>query len=100
MIALLSCSIDLLASDNDDISSTGGLLHKDSVCISIDDIRKANAKMIEAKYLKVINAKQDTIVNNYKNLNNQLTNKNKIYKKQRNIAIGATILFIIISIFK
>ena len=46
MIVLLNCSTSWCQNDNTTISSTGGLTVKsDSVLISYDDLRKANAKI-------------------------------------------------------
>lgn len=113
MIALLSCSINLLAS-NTDINythiSTGGVvvedsIAKDSVLISYDDLRLANSKLIELDYEKKINTNLRSIIVNdsiiiqhYKTSNTLL---NKSYKKaihQRNIAIGGGIAFSIVTL--
>ena len=59
MIALVSCSINLSASDSDTIPSTGGVkqdsLCRDSISISYCDLRKVNAKLIELEYEKSYN---------------------------------------------
>lgn len=107
MIVLLSCSISSLARNNDDNPLTGELVQSnDSILISYDDLRLANAKMIELDFLKQTNSKlneiilNDTaIINSYKTLNTNLTNDCKKYIKQRNIAIGtgAAVAVVLIS---
>lgn len=86
------------------IISTGGF-NDDSVVVSYNDLRNANAKMIELKYIKNINVKLNNIISNdsiiieqqSKNLN-YYKKKTKKYKTSRNIAtggfIGALVLFI------
>ena len=65
MIVLLNCSTSWCQNDNTTISSTGGLTVKsDSVLISYDDLRKANAKMVELKYEKEINDSLRSIISN------------------------------------
>lgn len=51
MIVLLSCSIN--SSSKVYIPFTGGLEH-DSIKVAIDDIRKANTKLIELSYEKIL----------------------------------------------
>ena len=46
---------------NADILSTGGL-DSDSVVVAYNDLRKANAKMIERIYLLKVNKLQDSII--------------------------------------
>jgi hypothetical protein len=109
MIALLSCSTNLLISSVAANSSTGGI-PEDSLTISYDDLRKANSKLIELKYEKEINSNlRDIIYNdsiaisNYKiaidRMDEQYSKQIKKVKKQRNVAggigIGAIILLII-----
>lgn len=90
MIVLLStCSISWCQNQS-----------KDSVLIAIEDLRIANAKMVELDYEKAINEELRNILKTDSNLINALQNNldacentcqdsiNKI-KKQRNIAIGA-----------
>ena len=106
MIVLLGCSINLSANNIDIDSlhpSTGDVVQpKDSVLISYDDLRRANAKLIELDYERKINNNLRNIIYNdsivikdYQVLNEKI---NKDYKKairQRNIAIGgAAALFI------
>lgn len=114
MIALLSCSTNLLISSVSANSSTGGLkqdsLAHDSILISYNDLRKANSKLIELEYEKAINEHLRDIVNNDSvaivGLRNRIYNNEREYnkiveqiKKQRNVAggigIGALILLII-----
>lgn len=114
MIALLSCSTNLLISSVAAISSTGGLkpdsLIHDSILVSYDDLRKANSKLIELEYEKAINEHLRTIVTNdsiaIDGLKLRIYNDEQDYnrrvekvKKQRNVAsgvgIGAIILLII-----
>lgn len=92
--------------ENDTISFTGELTTSDSVVsISIDDLRVANAKMIELKYEKEINASLKEIISNDSITINALKQKvdynqaqsNK-YKKQRNIAGGTSVGLLILLI--
>lgn len=62
MILLLSYSKSW-CQNNATIPSIGG---RDSVLVSYDDLRKANAKMIELKYEKQINDSLRNIINNDK----------------------------------
>ena len=62
MIVLLSCSCNWLKI-NVAYSSTGGL-NEDSVLVSFDDLRAANAKMIELEYEKRINKELNNIISN------------------------------------
>ena len=109
MIALLSYSTSW--SKNDwHISSTGDV--NDSVYISVDDLRVANAKMIELKREKEINAELKKIVTNDSLVIELLREdiyaietihqeKEKKIKKERNIFIGTnigTILLLILSL--
>ena len=65
MIVLLSCSTSWCRNDNATISSTGEhTASPDSVLISFDDLRKANAKMVELKYQKEINDSLRSIIKN------------------------------------
>ena len=106
MIALLGCSINLLASNinmNYTHTSTGDVvvdysIAKDSVLISYDDLRLANSKLIELDYEKKINnnlrsiiVNDSIIIQNYKRLNIQLNKDCKKYIHQRNIVIGGGI---------
>lgn len=65
MIVLLSCSTSWCQNDNATISSTGELTATpDSVLIAFDDLRKANAKMVELKYQKEINDSLRSVIKN------------------------------------
>lgn len=65
IVLLLSCSKNLQAATNDGIPSTGGVECSDSAVIAVPTllIKKANAKMIERKYLLLITNEQDSIIN-------------------------------------
>lgn len=74
---------------------------EDSVLLSYEDIRTANSKLIELNYEKEINYKLRTIIENDRKTladinakNSALNERNKQIKKQRNIAVGTTILFV------
>lgn len=108
MIVLLSCSINLLASNtnmNHTYLSTGGVVVEDSVLVSYDDLRLANSKLIELDYEKKINTtlrsiivNDSIIIQHYKSSNALM---NKSYKKairQRNIAIGGGVVFSIVTL--
>ena len=112
MIVLLSCSTSWCQNDNATISSTGELsATPDSVLISFDDLRKANAKMVELKYQKEINdslrsiiKNDDIIMREYSRNVDALKKQVKQAKRQRNLAIGggvlATLSMAILAIFK
>ena len=114
MIALLSYSTNLLASDDATNSSTGGFkqdsLTTDSVLIAYDDLRKVNVKLIELDYERQINKKYKEIISNdsvaISGLRSRIIRIDSDYsrnirniKTQRNVAsgigIGAIILLII-----
>lgn len=65
IVLLLNYSKNLQAATNDDIPSTGGVECSDSAVIAVPAllIKKANAKMIERKYLLLITNEQDSIIN-------------------------------------
>lgn len=82
---------------------------QDSILVSYDDIRAANAKMVELKYEKEVNKRLKDIVNNdsiiidgYRNnirvIENNYKKDIKQVKKQRNVAIGTTITSVILLI--
>ena len=108
MTVLLSCSINLSSSGQVANSSTGGL--GDSVKVSINDLRKANIKLIQLDYEKAINNNLRQIIVNDSVLAEQarqryilLDRTCKKIKKQRNIGVGVaigSILLFIISIIK
>ena len=112
MIVLLSCSTSWCQNDNATISSTGELTASpDSVLIAFDDLRKANAKMVELKYQKEINdslrsiiKNDDVIMREYSRNVDALKKQVKQVKRQRNIAIGggvlATLSMALLAIFK
>ena len=111
MIVLLNCSTSWCQNDNTTISSTGGLTVKsDSVLIAYDDLRKANAKMVELKYEKDINdslrsiiAKDEIIIGEYNHkvdaLNKQIKQENRKYKVAVwggffiSLSLGALLIF-------
>ena len=112
MIVLLSCSISWCQNDNATISFTGELTASpDSVLIAFDDLRKANAKMVELKYEKEINdslrsiiKNDDIIMRKYSSNVDALKKQVKQVKRQRNLAIGggvfATLSMALLAIFK
>ena len=112
MIVLLSCSTSWCQNDNATISSTGELTASpDSVLIAFDDLRKANAKMVELKYEKEINdslrsiiKNDDIIMREYSRNIDALKKQVKQVKRQRNLAIGggvlATLSMALLAIFK
>ena len=112
MIVLLSCSTSWCQNDNATISSTGELTATtDSVLIAFDDLRKANAKMVELKYEKEINdslrsiiKNDDLIMREYSRNVDALKKQVKQVKRQRNLAVGggilATLSMALLAIFK
>lgn len=108
MTVLLSCSMNLSSNGQVANSSTGVL--GDSVKVSINDLRKANIKLIQLDYEKAINNNLRQIIVNDSVLAEQarqryilLDRTCKKIKKQRNIGVGAaigSILLFIISIIK
>lgn len=112
MIVLLSCSTSWCQNDNNTIPSTGELTATpDSVLIAFDDLRKANAKMVELKYEKEINdslrsiiKNDDIIMREYSRNVDALKKQVKQVKRQRNLAIGggvlATLSMALLAIFK
>lgn len=103
MIALLSYSINLLASEHDTIPSTG---RQDSVLIAYNDLRKVNSKLIELEYEREINSKYKKVISNdsvaISSLNSRIVCIDSIYtrkirniKKQRNV-VGSVGIFSII----
>lgn len=108
MTVLLSCSINLSSNAQAINSSTGEL--SDSVKVSINDLRKANTKLIQLDYEKAINKNLRQIIVNDSVLAEQARQKYilldrscKKIKKQRNIGVGAaigSILLFIVSIIR
>ena len=83
MIVLLSYSTSWCQNDNTTISSTGELTAKsDSVLIAYDDLRKANAKMVELKYEKEINDSLRSIIANDQIIIGEYIHKVDALKKQ------------------
>ena len=109
MIVLLSCSTSLSSRGQTINSSTGGFTD-DSIKVAINDLRKANIKLIQLDYEKAINNNLRQIIVNDSVLAEQarqryilLDRTCKKIKKQRNIGVGAaigSILLFIISIIK
>jgi len=108
-IVLSNYSISWCQNENDTIPSKGELIaHTDSVLISFDDLRKANAKMVELKYEKEINDSLRSIITNDDKIireydRNAYALKKQIIqvKRERNIAIGggvAAALSLVISL--
>ena len=106
MIVLLSYSTNLLANESDSIPSTGG---QDSILIAYSDLRKVNAKLIELEYEREINKNLRDIVNNdsiaistlksgISRISADADKRVKVAKKQRNVAIGASIVSIVLLI--
>lgn len=59
IVLLLSCSINLFGNN----PFTGEQINSDTcICVDIQNIRKANDKLIERKYLLKVNAAQDSII--------------------------------------
>ena len=109
MIVLLSCSTSLSSRGQTINSSTGGFTD-DSIKVSINDLRKANIKLIQLDYEKDINKNLRQIIENDSVLAEQarqryilLDRSCKKINKQRNIAYcssGVAILLLILSLLK
>ena len=99
-IVLSSYSISWSKNDNDTIPSKGELtVRTDSVLVSFDDLRKANAKMVELKYEKEINdslrsilTNDDKIIGEYRRNYDAVKKQITQVKRQRNIAVGGGFL--------
>lgn len=83
-------------------SSTGGVYPYDSVLVSYNDLRSANAKIIELKYTKEANSKLKDIIRNdsiiqvkQANIINTTNKKVKRLKKERNVFGGISIISIL-----
>lgn len=105
MIVLLNCFINLSANNNHNLSTGEIITLKDSVLIAYDDLRIVNSKLIELDYEKQINItfrniinNDSVIINDYKNITNQLNKDCKKYINQRNIAISAGVILFITSL--
>lgn len=107
MIVLLSYSIN--SSSKVHIPFTGGL-EQDSIKVAIDDLRKANTKLIELSYEKDINKNLRQIIVNDSILAEQarqryilLDRSCKKVTKQRNVACysaAGAIILLILSLIK
>ena len=107
MIVLLSYSIN--SSSKVYMPFTGGLEH-DSIKVAIDDLRKANIKLIELSYEKDINKNLRQIIVNDSVLAEQarqryilLDRSCKKVTKQRNVACcsaAGAIILLILSLIK
>lgn len=63
ILLLFNCFLNLQANDTNISPFTGKQEYKDTcICIPIDNIRSANDKMIERKYLIKINLAKDSII--------------------------------------
>ena len=83
MIVLLSCSTSWSKNEHNQILSTGESTHSsDSVLVSYEDLRKANAKMVELKYQKEINDSLRSIIANDDIIRREYDNNINILKKQ------------------
>ena len=99
-IVLLSYSSSWCQNENDTIPSTGErIANPDSVLIAFDDLRKANAKMVELKYQKEINdslrsiiKNDDVIMREYSRNVDALKKQIKHVKKERNFIAGGGLL--------
>ena len=109
-IALLSCSTSWCQTNKDaSLSSTGGVEQTDTVCIPVELLKVANAKMVELEYEKQINENLRAVVSNDSIIINDLrntiehnevvytTNINKV-ETQRNIAIGTSAVLLVLFI--
>lgn len=112
MTVLLNCFTSWCQNDNHHISSTGGLnSNMDSVFVSINDIRKANTKMVELKYEKEINdslrsiiVNDEEIMREYKRninaLQKQIKQENRKYKVAVWGGVFATLSLVVAIIVK
>ena len=107
MIALLSYSSSWCQSNASFLPT--GELKQDSVLVSIDDLRKANAKMTELKYEKELNTNLREALKNDEVIINTLKEENYFDKKQLkkykvqtivlgSVTLGLTILSLVLAI--
>lgn len=103
MIVLLSYSSSW--SESNAHPSFTGEVTNDSVLVAIDDLRAANAKMIELRYEKEINLGLKEIIKNdsvaivaLREDNSVITEQAKKYKRQRNVAGGASGVLVLLLI--
>lgn len=104
MTVLLSCSTSLSSKANQHVPFTG---REDSIYVSIDDIRKANSKLIQLEYEKDINASLREYIRNDSIIIKQarqecelLRGKNNKVVKQRNAAVGGSLVILLLLIMK
>lgn len=83
-------------------SSTGDVYPDDSVLVNYNDLRSANAKIVELKYTKEINSKLKDIIRNdsiiqvkQASIINTTNKKVKRFKNERNIFAGVSIISIL-----
>lgn len=105
MIALLSCSTNLYSKEFHLSNLSTGGLSCDSVKVAINDLRKANAKLVELEYEKDINKNLRQIIVNDSILAEQarqqyllLDRSCKKVKKERNAAFGGASVAIVLLI--
>lgn len=109
-IALLSCSTSWCQIDNaPSFSSTGGVEQTDTVCIPVELLKIANAKMVELEYEKQINENLRVVISNdsiiIDDLRNTIEHNEVVYtdninkvETQRNIAIGTSAILLVLFI--
>lgn len=109
-IALLSCSTSWCQIDNAaSLSSTGGVQVNDTICIPVELLKVANAKMVELEYEKQINENLREVVYNdsivIDDLCNTIEHNEVVYtaninkvETQRNIAIGTSAILLVLFI--
>ena len=109
-IAQLSCFTSWCQVDNAaSLSSTGGVQVNDTVCIPVELLKVANAKMIELEYEKQITENLREVVYNdsivITDLRNTIEHNEIIYnntitkiEKQRNIAFGTSAVLLVLFI--
>lgn len=104
MIVLLSCSTSLSSKANNQTSFTG---RQDSIYVSIDDIRKANSKLIQLQYEKDINNSLREYIRNDSIIIKQtreecslLRGKSSRLTKERNAAATSSLVLLLLLIMK
>lgn len=105
MTVLLSYSTNLFATDTNSYESYNTHNENDSVYISYDDLRIVNSKLIELEYEKEINKNlreiidnDVDIIDNYRKLQLKTSKETQQAIKQKNIFIGTTIGFSVITV--
>lgn len=106
-IVLLGISISQSAGQGNNIPSTG---RRDSITVSFDDLRAANAKFIELEYEKKARRSLELVVLNDSIIISNVSNDNKLLRKKLEKAdkknnffiagLGATILALVVSLIK